>query len=231
MNPNETSKIYAAVLDHVENNRLKDAFDTLKSWAAALQNWSAAEKISELETNYRYMIHYLVEGKKDPDQQKIYSRLVRGIYLLADDLSEQWQIRNSSALFFEKARIANIRQPLSLNEYRDIICQLVDTSAIIELMPEGEEKKSRLHQNSIKQEETVQDLFYSLFSSPRATDEEVKAYRDFTSHTLIPTSVKCMLISALTMNLLQRFDPKKFDFLLESCYHPESGLHYVPSLG
>lgn len=222
MNPNETSKIYAAVLDHVENNRLKDAFDTLKSWAAALQNWSAAEKISELETNYRYMIHYLVEGKKDPDQQKIYSRLIRGIYLLADDLSEQWQIRNSSALFFEKARIANIRQPLSLNEYRDIICQLVDTSAIIELMPEGEEKKSRLHQNSIKQEETVQDLFYSLFSSPRATDEEVKAYRDFTSHTLIPTSVKCMLISALTMNLLQRFDPKKFDFLLESCYHPES---------
>ena len=59
----------------------------------------------QLETNYRYMIHYLVEGKKDPDQQKIYfSRLVRGIYLLADDLCRNSGKSATAPLFFRKGK-------------------------------------------------------------------------------------------------------------------------------
>ena len=222
MNLNEATKIHADILAFIESYQLKDAFDSLKSWAASLQNWIAAEKISELETNYKYMIHYLVEGNKDPEQQKIYQRLVRDIYLLADDLLEQWQTRNSSSVFFERVRMANVRQPLSIEEYQDIIIRQIDTFSVIGLLPDEDERQTRTRQNTVKQEHTIQDLFNAVFSSSRTNEEQVKAYREFLGHTGIPVPVKCMLISALTMNVLQRFDRRKVELLFDSCIHAES---------
>ncbi|HMM19002.1 MAG TPA: hypothetical protein PKC47_16045, partial [Petrimonas sp.] len=222
MNLNEATKIHADILAFIESYQLKDAFDSLKSWAASLQNWIAAEKISELETNYKYMIHYLVEGNKDPEQQKIYQRLVRDIYLLADDLLEQWQTRNSSSVFFERVRMANVRQPLSIEEYQDIIIRQIDTFSVIGLLPDEDERQTRIRQNTVKQEHTIQDLFNAVFSSSRTNEEQVKAYREFLGHTGIPVPVKCMLISALTMNVLQRFDRRKVELLFDSCIHAES---------
>jgi tetratricopeptide (TPR) repeat protein len=231
MNLNEATKTHADILNFVGSSRLKDAFDSLKRWASDLQNWTAAEKISELETNYKYMIHYLVEGNKDPEQQKIYHRLVRDMYLLADDLLDQWQTRNSSSVFFEKVRVANVRQPLSIEEYRDIIIRQIDTFSVIGLLPDGEEKRTRSRQNAVKQEHTIQDLFYTVFSSPRAKEEEVKAYREFLDHAGIPVPVKCMLISSLTMNVLQRFDQRKVDLLFDSCSHTESEVSLRATVG
>ena len=231
MNLNEATKTHADILNFVGSSRLKDAFDSLKKWASDLQNWTAAEKISELETNYKYMIHYLVEGNKDPEQQKIYHRLVRDMYLLADDLLDQWQTRNSSSVFFEKVRVANVRQPLSIEEYRDIIIRQIDTFSVIGLLPDGEEKRTRSRQNAVKQEHTIQDLFYTVFSSPRAKEEEVKAYREFLDHAGIPVPVKCMLISSLTMNVLQRFDQRKVDLLFDSCSHTESEVSLRATVG
>lgn len=231
MNLNEATKTHADILNFVGSSRLKDAFDSLKKWASDLQNWTAAEKISELETNYKYMIHYLVEGNKDPEQQKIYHRLVRDMYLLADDLLDQWQTRNSSSVFFEKVRVANVRQPLSIEEYRDIIIRQIDTFSVIGLLPDGEEKRTRSRQNAVKQEHTIQDLFYTVFSSPRAKEEEVEAYREFLDHAGIPVPVKCMLISSLTMNVLQRFDQRKVDLLFDSCSHTESEVSLRATVG
>ncbi len=231
MDLNETIKIHSKILVLIENNQLKDAFDNLKRWAADQQNWTATEKISELETNYKYMIHYLIEGNKDPQQQKIYDHLVRDIYLLADDLLEQFQMRNSTSIFFEKARMANVRQPLSMAEYQDIIFRQADTLSVIGLMPDGEEKQSRAKQNAVKQEHTIQDLFYTVFSSPRAKEEQIESYHEFLNNAGVSVQVKCMLISALTLNALQRFDQRKVEFLFDTCNHAESEISLRATVG
>ncbi|MDO5664302.1 MAG: tetratricopeptide repeat protein [Bacteroidia bacterium] len=222
MNLNEATKRHSQILIFIENNRLKDAFDNLKQWAVDQQNWTVSEKISQLETNYKYMIHYLVEGNKDPEQQRVYNHLVHDIYSLTDDLLEQLQNRDSSSIFFEKARMANVRQPLSITEYQDIISRQIDTLSVIDLLPDNEEKQSRTKQNIIEQEHTTQDLFYTIFSSPRAKEEQINSYNEFISNTGIPVQVKSTLISALTLNVLQRFDQKKVEFLLDTCNHADS---------
>lgn len=231
MNLNETKKTHTAILTFIENNQLKDAFDGLKQWAADHQQWSATEKISELETNYKYMIHYLVEGNKDPEQHKVYNHIVRNIYSLADDLLAQSQTRNSSSIFFEKTRMANVRQAISITEYQDIISRQFDTLSVIGLLPDDEEKQNRTKQTIVEQEHTIQDFFYTVFSSPPAKDEQVKNYNDFLNHSGMPVQAKCMLISALTLNVLQRFDAKKVEFLLDTCNHPESEISLRATVG
>ena len=58
----------------IKNRQLKDAIDKIKNLLASQQNWSISERLSEIETNYKYMLHYLIEGQKDPEQHKIYKR-------------------------------------------------------------------------------------------------------------------------------------------------------------
>lgn len=209
---------------NIEKKQLKNAIDGVKQLAQAHQNWAVSDKISELETNYRYMIHYFIEGNKDPEQQKIYDQLVRDLYTIADNAAENILLQSSSSLFYDKMRSLNVRTPVSIDEYKDIIVKQVDTFSFIGLLDESEEKESRRKQNAQSHENTVQDLFYVAFTLPRANNDQFASLKKFMQEETIPVNDKNMLISAVTMNILQRFDSRKVEFLLDVCSRPEPEL-------
>lgn len=121
MNMGEIKNKYNKIHQHLEKLQLKDAFDTIRQIAGEEQIWSISDKLDNLETNYKYMIHYAVEGNKDSEQQTIYRQIIRDTYILADETIEQIFLRKSPNLIYEKARILNIREPISLTEYRQTI--------------------------------------------------------------------------------------------------------------
>lgn len=103
----------------IEKKELKNAFDSISSLTEELNNWKITDKLNELKNNYKYMLHYLIEGSDDPEQEKIYNKLIRDTYKLTIDAAEASLINESSELFFEKMRISSVRSPLSLDEYSD----------------------------------------------------------------------------------------------------------------
>lgn len=224
MQPSDTWTKLKVIHSHIEQRHLKQAIEGVRTLASLSQLWAITEKISELETNYQYMLHYLIEGKKDPEQQHIYEKLIRDLYAVADDAAEHLLLQESSSLFFEKSRQLQVRVPLSVDEYRNIITRLADTFSFIGLLEEGEEKERRLKENELTHENTLQDFFYSLFVSPRANADMIGSYRAFLEDGLIPLYDKSIFISALTMNVLQRFDAAKVELLLDVCARPESEL-------
>ena len=203
----------------IEKKELKSAFDSINSLAEELQNWKITDKLNELQNNYKYMLHYLIEGSNDPEQDKIYNKLIRDTYKLTGDAAEIALMNDSAELFFEKMRLSTIRTPLSLDEYSEQIKKKVDTKSLLSLFEEGEEKSNRTRNNAQEHERIVSEVFYSTFSAPRANDDTIKEYMRFLSDDIIPVDDKNMFISALMLNILQRFDVKKILFLLESCSH------------
>lgn len=165
------------------------------------------------------MLHYLIEGSDDPEQEKIYNKLIRDTYKLTIDAAEASLINESSELFFEKLRISSVRSPLSLDEYGDEIKKKVDTRSLLSLFEEGEEKNNRTKNNEKEYERIVSEMFYTIFSSPRANKDSIDAYNRFLYDDIIPINDKSMFISALMLNIMQRFDAKKILFLLECCSH------------
>ncbi len=224
MDLSETAKKRALIYSHIEQKQLKDAIEGVKELASLQHNWAVSEKIAELESNYQYMLHYLLEGKKDPDQQRIYDKLIRDIYIAADDAAEYLYLQESPSLFFDKLRLMNMRTPVTVDEYRSILTRQHDTFTFIELLEEGSEKEQRLKQNALAHEKTLQELFYSIYVSPRANADQIASYRSLLEDALIPLYDKCILVSALTMNILQRFDAEKIKFLLDLCRRPEAEL-------
>lgn len=208
----------------IEHRQLKQAIDGVKELASRAQQWSITDKISEVETNYQYMIHYLIEGKRDPEQQHIYEKLLRDLYTIADDAAWYLLLQESSSLFFDKSRLFQVRIPLSMEEYRSIITRQTDTFSFIDLLEEGEEKEHRMKENALAHDNTLKDLFYSVYVSPRANADMIASFRDFMDDALIPVYDKSVFLSALTMNVLQRFDAAKVELLLDVCHRPEPEL-------
>ncbi|OJV79873.1 MAG: hypothetical protein BGO34_20445 [Bacteroidia bacterium 44-10] len=224
MNASDIRKKLAAIYSYIEQKQLKDALDGIKELSAMQQNWAVSEKINELTTNYQFMLHYLIEGKKDPEQKRVYTKLIRDIYALAEDAAEQLLLQESSSVFFDKMRLMEVRTPITIEEYRTAITQQADTLSFIDLLEEGPEKESRIRQNRLSRENTQQDLFYTIFVSPRANDDFIISCHNFMEDPSVPKHDKALFISALTMNILQRFDARKIELLLDLCNHPEAEL-------
>lgn len=203
------------IYQHIENNELKNAFDGIRTIVESPQNWALKEKLDELETNYKYMIHYLIEGGKDPEQQKIYSKFIRDTYQLADDALEYKSLQNSALFFFEKNRLANVRQSITITDYIEEITKLKDSLSVIDLLNEGADKEKKINQITTEHESITQDMFYSVFVSARANEEQLQSYANMLNSSAVSLSDKCMFISAIALNLLHRLDVKKVEFLLD----------------
>lgn len=54
-----------------------------------------------------------------------------------------------------------------MDEYREVLTRQNDTFTFIELLEEGSEKENRIKQNALAHEQTLQELFYSIYVSPR----------------------------------------------------------------
>lgn len=226
MEPSAIQKRVDTIRSHIAKKQLKRALDGVRELLDIQHNWVFSEKLTELDTHYRYMLHYLIEGEKDPEREAIYDKLTRDIYTLAVDVSDGLLARNSSSFFFEKTRTQNAHASVSIDQYAEIIAKQADTFSFIGLLEEGAEKESRIRENQIARENTVRDLFYTVYVSPRdlGPGEQSASMQRFLDNELVSVTAKSMLLSALTLNILQRFDDKKVKVLLDACRHPEAEL-------
>ena len=68
--------------------RLKDAFGKLAVLITELQDWLSRDKLNEMETAYKYMIQYMLDGVDDPERKRIYDHLGVAAYVLTDRVSD-----------------------------------------------------------------------------------------------------------------------------------------------
>ena len=133
MTHKEIQKTLVAINSDIEKKQLKDAFDKIRIFLKDQKNWALSEELTELENNYRYMIHYFIKGNKDPQQRNIYNQLLRRTYTLAQDAAENLCLQSSTTLFFEKTRLILLRGIVSMDEYREIIGKQMDTLSLIHI--------------------------------------------------------------------------------------------------
>ncbi|QRX64330.1 tetratricopeptide repeat protein [Dysgonomonadaceae bacterium zrk40] len=221
MDSSDTVKKLTFIRTKIANRELKEAIEGIRELAAERQSWSLSQQLNELENNYRYMLHYFMAGNKDPEQKNIYRNLIRDLYTLADDTASEILLRESGSLFFEKMRFMQLHAPITLDEQREDIARDADTHSFIGLLEEGPEKEQRLRDNRSSYEKRLQELFYTIFASPRADAETSAALKQFTQDERMPVTAKRLFVSALTMNLLQLFDAPKAELLLDLCRDPE----------
>ncbi|MFV0419194.1 MAG: tetratricopeptide repeat protein [Dysgonomonas sp.] len=215
MNSRDIISLKKEILLHLSKRQLKDAFEALMKLTLSTQDWKLSETLSELETNYKYMLHYLFEGVEDSKRENVYQNVLRSLYELTDDTADELLRINSSNIFYEKYRI-NALNTRNITDYQSQLKEISDSFSLVDLLEEGDEKQSRKRDLSVKRERIGSDMFYNTYVSLRTTENDFDKYLSFLHNFEIPTREKSLFLSAITLSLFHRFDSRKVQLLMQA---------------
>ena len=204
------------ILYHLSKRQLKEAFKLLNNLSANAQDWKVAETLTELETNYKFMLHYLFEGTEDSEREKVYKNLLRSLYEITDDITDELLKMESTNIFYERLRINDLKVFVSIDNFQTQFKDIYESLSLISLLEDGEEKEIKSKELHVKKERVASEMFDSIFISPRATESVYNDYLSFITSSEIDFSEKCLFISAITLNLCHRFDAKKMQILMDA---------------
>lgn len=208
-----------SILEKLSKRQLKDAFELLLKLVVNVQDWQMSEKLSGLETNYKYMLHYQFESTDDPQREAIYNGILRSLYEITDDASDELLTIDSSNIFYERLRINALRSPLSLSEIENQLREIGESLSLVDLLDGGDNKRTQQRDWAVKRERLGTELFNQVFISSRADENTEHQYRSLLRNEGVSVREKCLLVSALTINLFHRFDSRKVSVLMDACKH------------
>jgi len=205
------------ILHKLTKSQIKDAIDRLNNLANETRNSLFLDRLKELETNYKYMLHYQFEGIDDPEQKNVYMSFFRHLFELTDDIVDTLLVNESSNLFFEKARVNSVRGNTTFVGYLSKLIDLYGTLSLTDLQSDESLKVTKKKEIFIQIERLASDMFLMVYASDRANDNDLYYYSKFINSKDLKESEKCLFISALTLNLFHRFDSRKLRLLMDCC--------------
>lgn len=215
MNYREIKEWNNRIDELLKQQRIVDAFEKISSIGLVKENTSYVAKLDELRQTYSTMLGYTMKGVPDPHRGEVYDRLLVSIYELTDNLQK--------ALFYKSGmRLMVIKNDLE----REMRYENEDMAESLMSLSFDHELDEMLRSTVLFDDETESDTavqhrkailraFKLLWLTEKLTeDDTVQVSRIFESQS-IPWYEKAMMVSALTLGLLQCFDQQKFTLLID----------------
>ena len=224
MNKQEFKSIFQRITEAPEQKRLKEVFDGVNLLLNNPANWQLKENLSDLEENYKRMLHYLTEGVNDPEQAKIYTDLLRRVYRLADQAVFELKTQQLWSYPYENRKSLAFYVPETTEQLIVAMDDWVGKSSLIELMEEGEDKQKNLKSSEEEKGKIENKLFRKIWLSALWSSDEQNQWLQVLTGKLYPLSSQCLIISAITLNLEEIFDERKATVLLDTCENEQEEL-------
>jgi tetratricopeptide (TPR) repeat protein len=209
----------------LEKKRLKETFDILTFLLSKLQNWQLKEKLNELEENYKRMLNYLTDGVNDPEREKIFHDLLRSVYHIADTVQFIIQTNIDTSLFYTKRRFYMHNDPGTTEQLLGILDGAMEKISLLNLVEEPE-NNSELIQLEEEKEDAVKVIFYNIALSSHWDARDQKRWLKILHNPQYPLILPSMIITAVTLNLLETFDEKKALLLFESAENENDEIRF-----
>ena len=217
MLPRKITESQQYIYDALQQCHLQKAFARLRSLSTQLQEWDVDSKLNELETSYRYMIQYMLDGIDDPERAQVHNRLITTTYNITDLICDKLRANSDIALYYttqKSHRIAN----KTLSQLFATLDNSVNELSLGELMSSGESIMSRRKEV----ERNAEDFFDKVWTNFPSNSDDYATLREALQPHHLPESVSAMVVSALTLNIVPSFDETKLDILIDTYLHHDS---------
>ncbi|MEI7897270.1 MAG: tetratricopeptide repeat protein [bacterium] len=204
MTRKEIEQRYQKVCDLIVSQHLKSALDELEKLSRFNTKADYYYQLETFSENYRTLLRYAFDGYHDPQQQNILDGLCASMLGMADEIRQAL----SDAELLAKRSVKNSL----LQEFGDD--PQVITARIEEMFFHREVEKlieERPH-SPITQ---VDQIFKLIWLTVKLTNDHVTLIQRIIRSEQVEWHEKCLVVSALTLSLLNYFDQNKFILLLE----------------
>lgn len=205
----ELSTRYRKVFEYISRSRIQDALDALGYLCNHCRSRDYRLQLDTHSETYLNMLKYAFEMSDDPQKDKVYSRLVRDIISLTDDVKEDI-IRSKNLLNYYRLypyqgfQAENIIS--GMNRIMDRLLLQETNGKIPDEMYSDQEYRDH-----------VKSLFTLIWQADKMNDIEQKILRRIAETPAVVWYDKCVLVSAVTLSLIRHFDSAKIDMLF--CFY------------
>ena len=183
------------------DNRLKESIEKMGILMDGVTEWSVTSRYEELDMSYRYMMQYFSTGRPDAHRAELYNKLKSTALLLTDDILRQRSIKTGMSLYYQHCRLDSVRHNRDLGYYRKALESYSEDTSL----PGYEQLLSEFFDHiwtSVLWSSVYKDEMLELLDSPFVNIHDAE-----------------LAVSAVTLALLQRFDPEKLSLLITVSNH------------
>ncbi len=201
------------VLAALSNRNAGRALTEMANFLAVWPNSSQQAELDSLRNEYELMARYWRQGFKEPQLQALYDGMLHRIYSLYANTS-LWRrlggspfmstIYSNLMLQTREWSVANVRQELE---------SYVSDIAMVEFEPANKQAARRDELNT-RHYERMSSLFDYIWTSRTWTDAMATAFEDMLLSPTIDANDQQLIVSALTLSIINMFDMAKFRLLV-----------------
>ena len=221
MTPEQISRQYQDIIRLLDQKELSSALTHLATSIQKTNEWPLQEELNEIRTSYEYMLDYLRRGSSDPQRHAFHTSLLIRAYKLNDTTRHALTKRFSTTLLSEKLRLFEKLPPrpihvlhIELEHFHHEISQLPD-------LPDRESLPTLIPLCE-RHEQALNELFHTTWASLFWNEAEKAEADALLQSEQTATDDKALFISALTLSLMDHFDPAKIHLLLQFLLRPEA---------
>lgn len=217
MNQKEIESQYKQISDFLQNDRLLEAMTQLGACLQDSKMYRLSAKLDEVRTSYHYMLQYMSQGVADENRSHLFMRLKNMLWVLLEQ-THLWQLDQVSDTYYHTQRKVLTNTTLNWLEAQiRLLEEFPDELAVCPLMPTQNQQ-----QILKKHEQIARQLFINIWcNSGWMVEEHALLQRLLTSDSVLVAD-QCLMVSALTLSLLQCVDPLKLSLLAETCRHKDA---------
>lgn len=197
----------------LSQRRLGEAFDLLRNTAGAISSWKITDRVSQAEQGYGYMLRYMIEGVNDPERDNLYDSLLTEAATIRDLLVREMYLVDTPTLYYNTLRSINMRPGDTLDSLIGEFRRLNRAASPFESASAG---NSASGIDTIRLEMIERDLFNLIWVSFPLTADDYKSIGDFIADDSVAESTRALIVSAVTLGLLEFYDERRVHILFDA---------------
>ncbi len=201
------------IIELLEQKRLKLAFLSIKELLAELSDWHYSDKFEEIENGYKYMLQYMQKGVIDPMQRNLYRKFISESYALTDRITDKLLLKDEYIQYYTKRRYFLSQADSIENIYTRFDKDLANIS-LAEIIEENGDSNNQKNHLRVNIEQETDNLFNYIWTSFNCPEDDANKIASLFDDIVIPANIKALLISAITLALLQYYEENKLELLI-----------------
>ena len=204
MSRKEIEQRYQRVCDWICTRQLKSALDELEKLSRFTTKADYYYQLETFSENYKTLLRYAFDGYHDPQQQNILNGLSTSMLSMADEIQQ--------ALLEPELAVKRSEKRVLLQEFGDD-SQMIASK--VEEMFFHREVKKLMDESTLLPIRQADQIFKLIWLTGKLTKEHITLIQRINRSEQVEWHEKCLVVSALTLSILNYFDQNKFLLLLE----------------
>ena len=178
-------------------SRLKEALEQIRIHMTGVSDWAATSRFEDIERSYNYMLQYFGQGSPDEHRTELYHQLIRRALLLNDEVLQARLQADSMLLYYQHLR-SRLSRTENIEGIRIALESFVETN------------------DTVAHERTLAILFDLIWTNGQWNSSDSTSLIELIDSPLVMEDDSALVISAVTLSLMERFDPLKCLFLCQA---------------